>query len=80
MAVYEKAGLQMMKDADGNKVLIYPITSLDCVEGSEDLLHYGSTQDLTAEEKARARSNIGAAADDKHTSITNIEIDAIIGG
>lgn len=62
MAVYEKAGLQMMKDANGNKFLLYPITSLDCVEGAEDLLHYDAAQELTDEQKAQVRTNIGAIA------------------
>lgn len=62
MAVIEKAGLQMMKDAQGNKVLLYPITSLECVEGAEDLLHYDAAQELTDAQKAQVRTNIGAVA------------------
>ena len=60
MAVYEKNALLTVKDEAGNRYLIYPITQLDCVDGAEDLLHYGSAQDLTGAEKAQARSNIGA--------------------
>ena len=60
MAVYEKNALLTVKDEAGNRYLIYPITQLDCVDGAEDLLHYGSAQDLTGAEKARVLSNIGA--------------------
>ena len=60
MAVYEKNALLTVKDEAGNRYLIYPITQLDCVDGAEDLLHYGSAQDLTGAEKAQARLNIGA--------------------
>lgn len=61
MAVYEKNALLTGKDENGNKNLIYPITKLDCVDGSEDLLHYGAAQELTDAEQTQARTNIGAA-------------------
>lgn len=61
MAVYEKNALLTGKDEAGNKNLIYPITKLDCVDGAEDLLHYGAAQELTDTEQAQARTNIGAA-------------------
>ena len=60
MAVYEKSSLLMCRDAQGNKYLLYPITKLDCVDGAEDLLHYGAAQDLTEAEQTQARLNIGA--------------------
>lgn len=60
MALYEKNALLTCKDEAGNKYLLYPITRLDCVDGADDLLHYGSAQELTDEEKAQARENIGA--------------------
>lgn len=59
MAVYEKSALLQCKDAAGNVYLLYPITTLDCVDGAEDLLHYGEAQDLTPAQKAQALSNIG---------------------
>lgn len=61
MAVYEKNVLLTGKDKDGNNHLLYPITQLDCVDGAEDLLHYGAAQELTDEEQTQARTNIGAA-------------------
>lgn len=60
MAVYEKDALLVRKDAEGNKHLIYPITRLDNVDGAESLLQFAE-QDLADEEKAQARTNIGAA-------------------
>lgn len=60
MAVYEKNTLLMCRDADGNKFLLYPITKLECVDGAEDLLHYGAAQDLSDGEKAQVLANIGA--------------------
>lgn len=60
MAVYEKNTLLMCRDADGNKYLLYPITKLECVDGAEDLLHYGAAQDLSDGEKAQVLANIGA--------------------
>lgn len=60
MAVYEKNTLLMCRDADGNKYLLYPITKLECVDGAEDLLHYGAAQDLTDGEKAQVLANIGS--------------------
>lgn len=60
MAVYEKNVLLTAKDAAGDKHLLYPITKLDCVDGADDLLHYGQAQELTDEEKEQARANIGA--------------------
>ena len=64
MAVYEMNALLTRKDEAGNLHLIYPITQLDCVDGAEDLLHYGAAQDLTDEEKAQARENIGVVGSD----------------
>lgn len=61
MAVYEKSMLLRCRDAAGNVILLYPITKLDCVDGAEDLVHYGAAQELTDAEMAQARSNIGAA-------------------
>lgn len=61
MAVYEKNALLTRKDAEGNQHLIFPVTRLDCVDGAEDLLHYGAAQELTDDEMAQARTNIGAA-------------------
>lgn len=61
MAIVEKDVLIRCKDADGNTYLLYPITRLDCVDGSEDLLHFGEAQDLTDAEQAQARINIGAS-------------------
>lgn len=61
MAVYEKNALLTHKDEAGDKHLIYPITRLDCVDGAEDLLHYGAEQALSDDEKDQARTNIGAA-------------------
>ncbi len=60
MAVFEKSTLLQCKDAAGNVYLLYPITTLDCVDGAEDLLHFGE-QVLAEAEKAQARANIGAA-------------------
>lgn len=60
MAVYENNVLLTGKDEAGNKNLLYPITRLDCVDGAEDLVHYGAAQSLTDAEKAQARENIGA--------------------
>lgn len=60
MAVYEKSTLVMCRDAAGNKYLLYPITTLECVDGAEDLLHYGKAQELTDAEQTQARMNIGA--------------------
>lgn len=61
MAVYEKNTLLTARDAAGNKYLLFPITTLECVDGAEDLLHYGAAQELTDAEQAQARANIGAA-------------------
>lgn len=61
MAVYEKNALLTRKTESGDTHLIYPITRLDCVDGAEDLLHYGAAQELTDDEMAQARTNIGAA-------------------
>ena len=60
MAVFEKNTLLACKDAAGNTYLLYPITKLDCVDGAEDLLHYGAAQELTEAEQAQARLNIAA--------------------
>ena len=60
MAVYEKNALLTCKDAAGNKYLLYPITRLECVDGAEDLVHFGAAQTLSDEEMAQARANIGA--------------------
>lgn len=95
MAVYEKGMLLRCKDEAGNSYLLYPVTTLDYVEGAEDLLHYGA-QELTDEEQAQARTNIGAipapttaavgqyirvAAVDANGKITAIEaVDAPSGG
>ena len=73
MAVYEKITLLMCKDAAGNKVLLYPITTLDNVDGAEDLLHYGAAQVLTDAEQAQARANIGAA---EHKALVELNIRA----
>lgn len=61
MAVLEKNALLQCKDAEGNTYLLFPITNLDCVDGAEDLLHFGAAQELTEDEQAQARTNIGAA-------------------
>lgn len=61
MAVFEKSALLQCKDAEGNTYLLYPITKLDCVDGAEDLLHFGA-QELTDGEQAQARANIGSAS------------------
>jgi hypothetical protein len=62
MAVYEKNVLLTRKDAAGNTHLLYPITTLENVDGSESLLNFGEAQELTEAQKAQARKNIGAAA------------------
>ena len=59
MAVYEQIVLLSGIDADGNRYLLYPITTLDCVDGAEDLLHFDTVQELTEEQQARVRSNLG---------------------
>ena len=61
MAVYEKIVLLTCRDEAGNKILLYPITTLESVDGAEDLLHYGAAQVLTDAEQVQARTNIGAA-------------------
>ena len=61
MAILEKNALLRGKSASGDSNLLYPITKLECVDGAEDLLHYGAAQDLTEGEQAQARTNIGAA-------------------
>lgn len=62
MAVHEKNVLLTGKNTAGDKTLLYPITKLDCVDGADDLLHYGQAQELTTAEKTQARENIGAQA------------------
>lgn len=59
MAVYEQAVLLSGIDAAGNRYLLYPITTLDCVDGAEDLLHFDAVQELTEEQRARVRSTLG---------------------
>ena len=36
MATYEYNGLMTVKDAAGNKYLLYPITKAECVDGLEE--------------------------------------------
>lgn len=38
MAVVEKRGFIKYKDANGNVYLLYPITTMDCVDGLEEAL------------------------------------------
>ena len=38
MATYEYNGLMTVKDAAGNKYLLYPITKAECVDGLEEAL------------------------------------------
>jgi hypothetical protein len=38
MATYEHNGLMTVKDAAGNKYLLYPITKAECVDGLEEAL------------------------------------------
>ena len=59
MAVIEKCGLWTGKDSAGNKYLLYPITSLDCVDGAETLLDFGNAQTLTAAQIAQVLANLG---------------------
>lgn len=77
MAVNENNVLLTGKTAAGDTNLLYPITKLDCVDGAEDLLHYGQTQELTDEQKAQARANIGAASESDISSVTAITTDQI---
>lgn len=59
--VVEEYALLTTRTADSAKRLIYPITTLEAVDGAEDLIHYDSPQNLTDEQKAQVRANIGAA-------------------
>lgn len=60
--VIEKIGLWSGKDKDGNKYLLYPITSLDCVDGADTLLDFGNAQTLTPAQIAQALANLGITA------------------
>lgn len=60
--VIERIGLWSGKDADGNKYLLYPITSLDCVDGADTLLDFGNAQTLTDAQIAQALANLGITA------------------
>ena len=62
MAVIERCGLWTGKDESGNKYLLYPITSLDCVDGAETLLDFGNAQTLTADQITQALKNLGITA------------------
>lgn len=79
MAVNEKNVLLTGKDASGNKNLLYPITKLDCVDGAEDLVHFGAAQTLTSTEKAQARSNIGAQAAGDYAQVSQLPTAASLG-
>lgn len=63
MATNEKNALLTYKDAAGDLNLLFPITRLDCVDGAEELVSVGEAQELTDNQKAQGRANIGAAAE-----------------
>lgn len=46
MAVHENPVLLTLKDAEGNKHLLYPVTTLDCVDGAENLLRLDQAEEL----------------------------------
>lgn len=55
MATYEYNGLMTVKDAAGNKYLLYPITKAECVDGLEEALaakaaatHHHATGDVNS--------------------------------
>lgn len=78
MAIVEQNVLLSQKDASGNRNLLYPVTKLECVDGSETLLDFGQAQTLTDAQKAQARANIGAAeAGASATAITADQISAL---
>lgn len=66
MAVNELAGFLKYKDANGDINLLLPITSVDNVDGMDEIeAAIGETvkfteQTLTDEQKAQARANVGA--------------------
>ena len=62
MAVTENNVLMTGVDSSGNKRLLYPVTTLDAVEGAEKVVRVDESQSFTATEKTQARTNIGAAA------------------
>lgn len=59
MAVSEKNMLLTGKDSAGNKVLLYPVTKLECVDGADELLSFTERQELTDEQKQIALQNLG---------------------
>ena len=62
MAVTENTVLMTGVDESGNKRLIYPVTTLDAIDGAENLVRCDTEQEFTDEQKSQARTNIGAAA------------------
>lgn len=56
MSVIEKSGVMKYKDKDGQVYIMLPITTADKVDGAVSFYE----QELTEEEKAQARANIGA--------------------
>lgn len=66
MAVIENSAFIKYKDEDGNVYLVYPITTKDNVDGLDEIETELATavkfvsQELTEEQKAIVRANIGA--------------------
>lgn len=64
MDTYEHKGRLTYKDENGDLHRLYPVTKAECVEGlvvGESVLY--TPQDLTDEQKAQARENIGVSSD-----------------
>ena len=68
MATYEYNGLMTVKDAAGNKYLLYPITKAECVDGLEEALaakaassHIHAAGDITSGTLSTARGGTGNA-------------------
>lgn len=61
MSVIEKSGVMKYKDKDGQVYIMLPITTADKVDGAVSFYE----QELTEEEKAQARANIGAISADE---------------
>lgn len=61
MATYEENALITVKDAAGNKYLLYPITKLECIEGMPDLDAGANGQALAKVAGALAWKSFGAA-------------------
>ena len=51
-------------DGSGNKRPLYPVTTLEAVEGAENLVRFDMAQTLTPAQQNQTRANIGAAAAD----------------